>query len=161
MKLSKNLSLKEVIKSNTALRKGIDNLPNGEHQLNLITLANHVFQPIREHFQAPIYISSGYRSEALNEAIGGSKTSQHSKGQAIDIDNDAVDNPSNMDIFCYIRDYLVFDQLIFEFPNKKGEPSWVHVSYIDEEKYGRKNRNQILVAKKNSNNQTYYENYKR
>lgn len=160
MKLSKNLTLEEVIKSNTAKRKGIDNSPSTEHKMNLISLANYVFQPIRDHFGEPIFISSGYRSAALNKAIGGSPTSQHSKGQAIDIDNDAVKSPTNLEIFNYIKDNLIFDQLILEFPNKKGEPSWVHVSYVDQDKGGRPNRMEVLVAKKNSKNQTYYEPYK-
>ena len=79
MKLSKNLSLSEVIKSNTAERRGIDNSPNETHLKNLKYLAEQVFQPIRDHFGVPIYISSGYRSPALNEAIGGSPRSFHSE----------------------------------------------------------------------------------
>ena len=177
MRLSKNLSLQEVTKSNTALRQGINNNPTADHQINLITLANRIFQPIREHFKAPIFISSGYRSHALNKDLGGSIPSQHSKGQALDLDNDAVAGnlykapskegsdpiyyPSNQEIFDYIRKNCTFDQLIFEFPNEKGEPSWVHVSYIDPAKEGRPNRFEILVAKKNSKRQTYYEHFKK
>mgnify|MGYP003638615175 CR=1 FL=1 len=82
MKLSQNLSLAEVTKSATAKRRGIANKPTEEHLENLKDLAENIFQPIREEFMCPIFISSGYRSEALNEAIGGSKTSQHSKGEA-------------------------------------------------------------------------------
>ena len=77
MKLSNNLSLAEVIKSNTAIRRGIDNTPTDDHIENLKYLAEKVFQPIREHFGCPIFVSSGYRSKGLNEAIGGSQRSFH------------------------------------------------------------------------------------
>ena len=128
MKLSKNLSLAEFIKSNTADRRGLDNsVP--EHLLpSAIALAENIFQPIREHFGTPIYISSGFRSGPLNEAIGGSKTSQHSFAEAIDIDMDHRRGPENEDIFYYIKDNLPFDQLIWEFGTDK-RPNWVHVSY--------------------------------
>ena len=149
MKLSKNLSLSEVVKSTTATRLGIDNTPTGEHITNLIYLANEIFQPIRDHFNAPIFISSGYRSEALNNAIGGSKTSQHSKGQAIDIDNDAVEYPTNRMIFEYIKSHLEFDQLIYEFGNDMN-PEWVHVSYNKT-----KNRKQVLRAIKKGGKTSY------
>lgn len=138
MKLSKNLSLSEVIKSNTAIRKGIDNNPTRKHLDSLEYIAVNVFQRIRDHFKKPIYISSGYRSEALNKAIGGSKTSQHSKGEALDIDNDHRGSVSNKEIFDYIKDNLDFDQLINE-----ENYSWVHVSY---KKSG--NRKQVLDMKK-------------
>ena len=82
MKLSNNLSLAEVVKSNTAIRRGIDNTPTDAHIENLKYLAERVFQPIREHFSSAIYVSSGYRSKALNEAIGGSQRSFHSHGMA-------------------------------------------------------------------------------
>lgn len=147
MKLSKNLSLSEVIKSNTAIRLGIDNTPTFEHQENLHLIAQKVFQPLRDHFDAPILVSSGYRSEALNKAIGGSATSQHSKGEALDLDNDALVNPSNSDIFYYIFDWLDFDQLIWE-KGDANNPDWVHVSY---KKSG--NRNQVLRY----NGKNYYQ----
>ena len=107
MKLSKNLSLNEVIKSNTAERKGIDNNPNETHLANLKYLAEQVFQPIREHFGVPIYISSGYRSPALNEAIGGSPRSFHSHGMALDLDQDGRNKGvSNADVFYFIKENL-------------------------------------------------------
>jgi len=153
MKLSKNLQLAEVTRSETAKRRKIDNTPTQQHIENLKILANNVFQPLRDHFGVPIYISSGYRSEALNKAIKGSKTSQHCKGEAIDIDNDLANNGvTNRDIFEYIRDNLQFDQLINEFPIK-GNPSWVHVSFSKD-----KNRNQVLKAYKDSRNVTRYKN---
>ena len=154
MKLSKNLSLGEFTSSQTAKRRGIDNTPKGNHLEAAKELAENIFQPIREHFGKPIFISSGYRSQALNEAIGGSKTSQHSKGEAIDIDMDHRNGPENEEIFHYIRENLPFDQLIWEFGTDK-RPDWVHVSY----KQGGPQRGQILVAKRNSKGKTYYENW--
>ena len=151
MKLSKNLNLAEVTRSETAKRRKIDNDPTEEHIENLRILAANIFQPMRDHFGKPIYISSGYRSEALNKAIKGSKTSQHCKGEAIDIDNDNANNGvSNRDIYEFIRDNLKFDQLINEFPNKQN-PSWVHVSFSKHQQ-----RNQILRAYKDSRNVTRY-----
>ena len=97
-------------------------------------------------------MSSGYRSPELNKAIGGSKTSQHCKGEAIDIDNDAREYPSNADIFWYIYDHLEFDQMIWEFGDDKN-PSWVHVSYKSEG-----NRKQVLRASK-SKGRTVYTNF--
>jgi hypothetical protein len=151
MQLSKNLSLSEVTRSETAKRKGISNMPTPEHIENFKLLAEKVFQPIRDHFGVPIRISSGYRSAALNKAIGGAgKTvngvyipaSQHCTGEAIDIDMDGTDI-TNAQIFHFIKDNLNFDQLIAEFP-VNSNPAWVHVSY---ESTG-KQRKQILVAKK-------------
>ena len=142
MQLSKNLSLAEVMRSETAKRKGVSNMPTEAHIANFKLLAEKVFQPIREHFAVPIHISSGYRSAALNKAIGGSATSQHCSGEAIDIDMDGT-TITNAEIFHFIKDNLEFDQLIAEFP-VNSNPAWVHVSY---ESSG-KQRKQILVAKK-------------
>lgn len=150
MKISEHLSLAEVTRSETAKRKGISNNPTPEHLENFKLLAENVFEKVRNHFGVPIHISSGYRSKELNDAIGGSQTSQHSKGQAIDIDMDGSgDGVSNLDIFHYIKDNLQFDQLIAEFP-QKGHPDWVHVSYT-----ANSNRKQILVAKKVGGKATY------
>ena len=142
MQLSNNLVLAEVIRSETAKRKGISNMPTPEHIENFKKLAENVFQPIRDHFGVPIYISSGYRSKALNKAIGGSLTSQHCQGEAIDIDMDGT-SITNKQIFDFIKDNLVFDQMIWEFGTDKN-PGWVHVSY---ESTG-KQRKQILKAVK-------------
>jgi len=154
MKLSNNLTLAEATKSATAIRKEIDNTPHGDHLDNLMAIAQDIFQPIREHFGIPIAITSGYRSEALNEAIGGSKTSQHSKGEALDLDADVFGGGTNKDIYEFILDNLDFDQLIWEFGNSNN-PAWVHVSY----KKSGGNRGQVLVAKKNSNGKTIYEHW--
>lgn len=154
MQLSKNLSLAEVTRSDSAKRNGISNQPTAEHIENFKKLAEKVFQPIREHFGVPIHISSGYRSKELNALIGGSATSQHSTGEAIDIDMDGSSSGvTNADVFNYIKNNLEFDQLIAEFP-KNGKPEWVHVSY---ESSG-KQRKQILVAKKVAG-KTVYSNY--
>jgi len=153
MQLSKHLSLAEVMRSETAKRKGISNMPTPEHLENFKLLAEKVFEPIREHFGVPIHISSGYRSKALNTAIGGSLTSQHCSGEAIDIDMDGT-SITNAQVFNYIKENLVFDQMIWEFGTDKN-PDWVHVSY---ESTG-KQRKQILKAVK-ANGKTRYVPYK-
>lgn len=149
MQLSKNLSLAEVIRSETAKRSGISNMPTEEHIENFKKLAENVFQPIRDHFGIPIHISSGYRSKALNTAIKGSSSSQHCSGEAIDIDMDAT-SITNKQVFDFIKDNLDFDQLIWEF-GTDANPDWVHVSY---ESTG-KQRKQILKAVKKGNATTY------
>lgn len=141
MQLSKNLSLKEAIKSNTATRLGIDNKPEQWEINNLRAVAEKVFQPVRDHFGVPIGVSSGYRSKRLNKAIGGSKYSQHIIGEAFDIDADIYGKVTNAEIFNYIKDNLEWDQMIWEFGDD-DEPNWVHVSY----KESGFNRNQIKRA---------------
>ena len=138
MKLSEHLSLSEVIRSESAKRNGISNMPTPEHIENFKILATKIFEPIREHFGVPIRISSGYRSKELNKCVGGSSTSQHSSGEAIDIDQDYT-TITNKQVFEYIRDNLTFDQLINEF-----DYSWVHVSY----KANGKQRGEVLEAYK-------------
>ena len=155
MKLSEHLDLSEVVRSESAKRKGISNMPTPEHIENFKLLAEKVFQPIREHFRCPIHISSGYRSKELNAAIGGSATSQHCSGEAIDIDMDGTPNGvTNRMVFDFIKDKLEFDQLIYEFGDAQN-PDWVHVSY---ESTG-KQRKQILKAVR-VNGKTSYINYK-
>lgn len=143
MNISKNISYIEATKSQTASRLGINNNPNDEQLYNMRLVANMVFQPLREWYCKPIGISSFYRSEALNKAIGGSKMSQHMSlnGSAIDIDADIYSNGiTNMEIFNFIKDNLDFDQLIMEGENIDGTPAWIHVSYVNE----KKNRKQCL-----------------
>lgn len=127
MQISEHLTLEELTRSQTAIRKGINNKAPMHVIENLKLLAEKVFEPTRKHFGKPIRISSGYRSVALNREIGGSRNSQHIQGQAIDIQG--TNGLTNLEIFNYIKDNLIFDQLINEYPNSKGEPSWVHVSY--------------------------------
>ena len=148
MKLSEHLDLSEVIRSDSAKRNGISNMPTPEHIENFKLLAEKIFEPIREHFDVPIRISSGYRSKELNAKIGGSETSQHCKGQAIDIDMDGT-SLTNKQVFDYIKDNLPFDQLIWEFGNEDN-PDWVHVSYVPN---GRK---QILKAFKMNGATKYF-----
>lgn len=155
MQISKHLSLAEVSRSETAKRKGINNTPSGEHLANFKKLAEKVFEPIREHFKVPIHISSGYRSRELNSAIGGSATSQHCSGEAIDIDMDGSSSGvTNKQVFDFIKDKIEFDQLIWEF-GTDNNPDWVHVSY---ESTG-KQRKQILKAVK-VNGKTSYQEFK-
>jgi len=127
MNLSPNFSLKELTKSDTATRLGIDNTPNEETIDNLKTLCDKVLQPVREHFGKSVTINSGYRSPESNAAVGGSKTSDHCKGQAADIEIDGVPNP---ELAQWIMDNLEYTQLILEFYTQ-GIPDsgWVHVSY--------------------------------
>jgi hypothetical protein len=154
MKLSEHLDLAEVTRSETAKRKGISNEPTPEHLENFKKLAQNIFEPIRKHFGVPIHISSGYRSKALNTAIGGSLTSQHCSGEAIDIDMDGSSNGvTNKMVFEFIKANLNFDQLIWEFGTKNA-PDWVHVSF---ETTG-KQRKQILRAYK-SGGKTAYQPY--
>jgi len=151
MKLSQHLDLAEVTRSDSAKRKGISNMPTPEHIENFKKLAENIFEPIRKHFGVPILISSGYRSKALNTAIGGSLTSQHCSGEAIDIDMDGTANGvTNKMVFEYIKANLNFDQLIWEFGTKDA-PDWVHVSF---ESTG-KQRKQVLRATKSSGKTIY------
>ncbi len=147
MKISKHLELAELTRSESAKRLGISNMPTAEHIENLKLLAENIFEPIREHFKRPIYISSGYRSQALNAAIGGSLNSQHNRGMAIDIDMDGTEL-KNSAIFEYAKT-LPFDQLIWEF-GTKDNPDWVHISYSP------LHRRQILYAKKEYGKTIYY-----
>jgi hypothetical protein len=154
-KLSEHLDLSEVTRSESAKRKGISNMPTEAHIANFKLLAEKIFEPIRTHFRCPIIISSGYRSKELNAAIGGSLTSQHCQGEAIDIDMDGTPNGvTNRMVFDYIKDNLDFDQLIYEFGDSNN-PDWVHVSY---ESTG-KQRKQILKAIR-VNGKTSYTNFK-
>ena len=153
-KLSKYVSLSEVVHSDNAKRLGIDNSPTAEHLENLKTISVEVFDNVREFVGGPLFISSGYRSEALNKATpGASKTSDHSTGCALDLDCDRFGGKKNSEIFNYIKDNLEFKQLIWEFGNSV-EPDWVHVSY----KKGA-NKKQILRAVKR-NGKTIYEIWK-
>jgi hypothetical protein len=150
MKISQHLSLSEVTRSDSAKRHGIDNTPTAEHLENFKLLAEKVFEPIRAHFGVPIHISSGYRSKALNAFIKGSASSQHCKGEAIDIDMDGSSNGvTNKMIFDFIKEKLDFDQLIWEF-GTDSNPDWVHVSYT---KVG--NRKQKLKAVRSGSKTTY------
>ena len=152
MKLSKNLSLAEVTKSNTARRLGIDNTPDEWEVENLKAIAEEVFQPLRDTFKTPIYVSSGYRSKELNVAIGGSTRSQHIQGRALDLDADVFGGCTNGEIFRWVLNNLTFDQLIWEFGDSDN-PDWVHVSYVRDGL----NRGRCLKACRDEEGKTYYE----
>ena len=125
MQLSKNFNLAELTKSQTAERKGINNTPNSEAIENLKMLADNILQPVRDEFGSFI-VSSGYRCPELSIAIGSSKNSQHCKGQAADFE---VANIDNYLLAQWIRDNLVFDQLILECYTG-GNTGWIHCSYV-------------------------------
>jgi len=146
MKLSKNFSLSEITHSNTAKRLGIDNTPNEKHLANISLLLNNLIQPMRDSI-GPIRISSGYRGKDLNRAIGGSRKSQHCKGQALDIQFWQNGKMMNELIFEWVLDSgLEFDQMINEF-----DFSWIHISLV-----GVNNRKQVLEAYKDEDGDTKY-----
>jgi len=150
-KISEHLDLSEVIRSETAKRLGVSNMPTAEHIENFKKLAENIFEPIRNNFRVPIHLSSAYRSEALNKAIKGSSSSQHCKGEAIDIDMDGSSNGvTNKMVFDYILKNLNFDQLIWEFGTTEN-PDWVHVSYNSDGAQ----RKQVLRAVKSAGKTTY------
>ena len=148
MKLSKHFNLEEFTKSMTAQRKGIDNTPGAGDIKNLEDLCYCVLEPVRNKFDKPVTITSGYRSEELCEAIGSKKTSQHAKGQAADFEIPGV---PNIKVAYWISNNCDFDQLILEY-YKKDDPAagWIHCSYNEKGN----NRKQILTydGKKFENN---------
>ena len=149
MQISKNVSYNEAIKSNTATRLGINNLPDQKQIDNMKLVADKIFQPLREFVGGPIKINSFFRSPDLNRAIGGSSKSQHCLGLAMDLD-DTFGHKTNAEMFNWIRENLDYDQMIWEF-GSDDNPAWVHVSYVSPEK----NRNRCLKAYK-ENNKTRY-----
>lgn len=149
MNLSKHLTLAEAIRSESAKRLGVSNMPTPEHLENGKIVAEKIFEPIREFVGSPVYISSFYRSKALNSAIGGSKSSQHCSMEAIDIDMDGT-STTNKEIFDFIKNNLEVDQLIWEF-GTANNPDWVHVSYNTKGTQ----RKQVLKASK-INGKTVY-----
>ena len=143
--LSKHFTLDELTKSATAMRLGIDNIPNETELENLQKLVDNILEPLRVHYGRPIIITSGFRCEKLNKAVGGSSTSQHRFGQAADIRSVSDKREDNKELFQMIMEMkLPFDQLIDEF-----DYDWVHVSFSN------RNRRQVLHAKK-INGKTVY-----
>ena len=137
-KISKHISYKEAINSNYAKKHKIENKPNDEQIENMQLIAEKVFEPLREWVGGPIKVNSMFRSKKLNTGIKGSLTSQHLKGQAIDLTTMGL--KTNLEIFNYIKDNLDFDQVIWEYGRKN--PVWIHVSYK-----AKNNRKQALVIK--------------
>lgn len=130
MNLSAHVTLDEVTKNKTASQLGLDNTPTPEHLENLKLVLNKVFEPLREGLGGnPIFISCGYRGAAVNaKTKGASKTSYHCFGKALDLDADVYGKITNADIFNYIKDNLVYAELIWEYGNDKN-PDWVHVAF--------------------------------
>lgn len=147
-KISAHISYKEATYSATATRKGITNVPDAKQLKAMQALAKNVFEPLRKHFNEPIRINSFFRSLLLNKTIGGSKTSQHCTGEAIDLDG--MNGITNKQLYDYIKNSLEFDQLIWEFGTDK-EPDWVHVSYTTT----KTNRNELLRAQRKNGKSVY------
>ena len=145
MNLSKHFTLAEMTFSPTAIKKGIDNTPNSQAIRNLEALCKNILEPLRAYIGGPIKVSSGYRSEVLNSLIGGSKSSQHRFGQAVDFDL----GDRCAEAFKFIRENLDYDQIIWEFGNDK-QPDWIHVSFST-----KSNRKNALRAIR-SNGRTKY-----
>lgn len=139
--ISKHITYKEATHSATAVRKGIDNSPTDFELQRMKLVAEKVFEPVREWYGKPIRINSFFRSVATNRAVGGSKTSQHRWGEAIDIDA----NEDNLKIALWIKEKLDFDQLIIEGVDNKKNIAWIHVSYTTPDR----NRKQVLIMKDN------------
>jgi zinc D-Ala-D-Ala carboxypeptidase len=150
MNISEHITYAEAIHSNTAKRKSIDNTPNPNHVENMKVTAEKIFEPLRKFVGGPVKITSMFRSAALNEALGGSSsTSQHMKGQAMDLD-DVYGYKSNAEMYHWIKENLSFDQLIWEFGTDMN-PNWIHVSYVSEED----NRKRCLKAYKDEGKTKY------
>jgi len=150
MKISDNITYAEAIHSQTAKRKGIDNTPTAKQVEVMKLTAEKIFEPLRKFVGGPIKVNSFFRSAELNKAIGGSKTSQHCKGQAIDID-DVFGYKTNAEMYNWVKENLNFDQMIWEFGTDMN-PNWVHISYVSEED----NRNRCLKAYKDERGKTKY-----
>ena len=148
MQLSTNFSLSELTKSQTAERKGIDNTPSPEHRSNPKSLCTHILQPLRDHFNRVVSVSSGYRSKELCVAIGSKITSQHAAGQAADFE---IYGLSNGELANYIKENLDYDQLILEYWTPENPNSgWIHCSFNSEG-----NRKEYLRAYKNEGKTKY------
>jgi hypothetical protein len=148
-RISQHISGKEGVYSTTATRRGIDNIPNKGQIECMSVIAEEIFEPLRKWVGGPIRINSFYRSPELNKAIGGSTTSQHCKGEAMDIDDGGC-KKTNAEMYEWIKKNLEFDQMIWEFGTDKN-PNWIHVSYVGKIS----NRNRCLKAYK-ENGKTKY-----
>ena len=141
-KISKHISWHEGTYSRTGERRDLDNTPNEEQLKCMKEVAENLFEPLREWVGGPIKINSFFRGEPVNTAIGGSRKSQHMKGQAIDID-DTFGHKTNAEMYHYIKDNLDFDQMIWEFGTDKN-PNWLHISWVSH----RPNRKKLTIAKR-------------
>ena len=143
MQLSKHFSLKEMTKSGTAARLGLDNTPNEEQIENLKALCENILEPLRDYYESrPIMVSSGFRSEKLSEAIGSSSRSAHCQGMAVDFEIPGFDNKQ---VAAHIKNNFDFDQLISEYYEEGiADSGWIHVSF----KRDGSNRKQSLIKDK-------------
>lgn len=147
--VSEHITYSEAIYSPTSVEKSIDNTPTAEQLESMKYVATNIFERVRKNFGKPIRINSFFRNSALNRAVGGALTSQHCKGEAIDVTGVPY-GVKNSEIFHYIKDNLDFDQLIWEFGDSK-EPSWVHFSLSM-----KGNKRQVIKAIKEANGKTTY-----
>lgn len=135
----KYFTIQELTKSATATRLGIDNTPDAVVRYNLIALIEQVLDPLREAWGAPIIVTSGYRCERLNKAVGGATNSQHRKGEAADIRTLSDSRADNMRLLrLLLRMKLPFDQVIAEYVDAQGRPDWIHVSHSRKSNRGSK-----------------------
>jgi len=144
-KISDHITYHEATYSRTGERLNLDNTPNPKQLKCMAEVAENLFEPLRKWVGGPIKVNSFFRGEPVNTAIGGSKHSQHMKGQAIDID-DTFGHKTNAEMYHYIKDNLEFDQMVWEFGGEypDGNPNWVHISWVSH----RPNRKKLTVAKK-------------
>ena len=149
MNISAHITLTEATFSQSAVDNKINNTPTAEHLEAMKYVAENIFERVRAHFGKPIRINSFYRSQKVNKAVGGSLTSQHCRGEAIDVTGVPY-GIKNSEIFHYIKDNLDFDQLIWEFGDK-NEPAWVHFSLSM-----KGNKRQVIKAVKGTNGKTSY-----
>ena len=140
--ISKHISYHEGTYSQTGVRRDLDNTPDDDQLKRMEEVAENLFEPLREWVGGPIKINSFFRGKPVNTAIGGSRKSQHMKGQAIDID-DTFGYKTNAEMYHYVKDNLDFDQLIWEFGTDKN-PNWLHISWVSH----RPNRKKLTIAKK-------------
>ena len=148
-KISSHISHKEGVYSRTAMRRGLKNKPTRTQREAMVIVAEEIFEPLRKWVGNKIKVNSFFRSPELNVAVGGSTSSQHCKGQAIDID-DTFGFKSNAEMFNWIRENLLFDQMIWEFGDDES-PDWIHISYVGVIS----NRNRCLKAYRENGSTKY------
>jgi D-alanyl-D-alanine dipeptidase len=148
--ISEHISYEEATRSLTAQQLGLENKPNAVHLAAMRLVAGACFEPARRHAGGPILVTSFFRTLELNRAIGGANSSQHIRGEAIDMKAPAEAKYTSADIFHYIRKNCEFDQLIWEFGTDKN-PDWVHVSFS----LARNNRKEVLRAMKEGGRTVY------
>ena len=142
----KYFTITELTKSATARRLGIDNTADASIRANLTALVENVLDPLRARWGMPIIVTSGYRSTALNKAVGGAANSQHTKGMAADIRTVSDSRADNMRLLrCLLNSGIVFDQVICEYPDAQGRPDWIHVSFNK----GGNRKNRLTAVRKN------------